>query len=327
MKSRLLLASIILSLCLLIILFSQLNWQQFLSALIYLDFQLVPWVALCVACNIAWRALRWNFISGESIRFYPAFWQAGSIGYLGNLIYPARAGEVLRMVALRYFSPLAMGHAMSSAVLDRLQDMMAFGFLLLLVMAWHGEIIAGVDLRNTVAILMMLALFGLGLLVHFAATIYAYLQYWNSPRVWLQRLSKLLQQALQGLLASRKHGLFSLTLLMSFTALGFDAFYKWLMMQAFGWDLPYFAGLLTVSFILLGNSLPSLPGYIGIYEAACVLALSFYGVSTSDALAYAIVIHLTEMLVIAVQGTTVMLYKGLNLQKMRLEGSHEKSHH
>lgn len=317
MKSRLLLISIILSLCLIIVLFAQLDWQQFLATLSQLNLQLVPWVALCVAGNIAWRALRWNIISSEPVRLYPAFWQAANIGYLGNLIYPARAGEVLRMVALRYFSPLAMGHAMSSAVLDRLQDMMAFGFLLLLVMALHGEIITGVDLRNTVAILMILALLGLGLLVHFAADIHARLQIWDTSRIWLQRLSKLLQQALQGLLASRKHGLFSVSLLMSFAALGFDAFYKWLMMLAFGWDLPYFAGLLTVSFILLGNSLPSLPGYIGIYEAACVLALSFYGVNTSDALAYAVVIHLTEMFIIALQGTSVMLHKGLNLEKMR----------
>ncbi len=94
--------------------------------------------------------MRWHFIVGEPLRLYAAFWQAGSIGYLGNLIYPARAGEVLRMLVLRYFSPLAMGHAMSSAVLDWMQDLLAFGFLLLLVMALHGEIIAGVDMRKTI---------------------------------------------------------------------------------------------------------------------------------------------------------------------------------
>ena len=317
MTSRLLLVSSFFSLALLAWLFSQLHWQSFLSTLQGLEVTLLPVVALCVVSNIAWRALRWNFVSTESLRLYPAFWQAASIGYLGNVLYPARAGEVLRMVALSYFSPIAGGHAMSSAVLDRMQDMMAFGFLLLLVIALHGEIIAGVDLRNSVMVLMFIALLCLGLIVHFAAYFHRRLQGWNSPHLWRQRLSHLLQQAFQGLQATRKNGLFSLTLLMSLMALGFDAFYKWLMLLAFGWDLPYFAGLLTVSFILLGNSLPSAPAYIGVYEAACVLALSFYGISSSDALAYALVIHLTEILVIVTQGSMVMLYKGLSLNSMR----------
>ncbi len=318
MKSRLFLASSLFSLAVLGWLLSQVQWQLFATAFSRLNFNLLPIIIGCAAANIAWRAWRWMLVSGAAWRLYPAFWQATNLGYLANLIYPARAGEVLRMVALSALTPISMGHAVTSAALDRLLDVIALGFLLLLVIAVQGEIVAGVNLGNRVAIFMLVALLGLALLLLVAQRAQAWLhaQPSDSSRLWLQRLRTLLQQAMQGLQASRKGGLFSLTLLMSFAALGADAFYKWLMMLAFGWDLPYFTGLVTASFVLLGNSLPAAPGAIGVYEAACVLALSFYGIGTTDALAYAVAIHSTETLIIGVQGGAVILDKGLNLKEM-----------
>jgi uncharacterized membrane protein YbhN (UPF0104 family) len=52
------------------------------------------------------------------------------------------------------------------------------------------------------------------------------------------------------------------------------------------------AGLFLLLAIQVGNIPPSVPGKIGIFEYAVILALSLFNVSKSQALSYGIMLHL-----------------------------------
>jgi len=74
------------------------------------------------------------------------------------------------------------------------------------------------------------------------------------------------------------------------------------MQRAFGLDLPVGAAILALGMLNLSTLLPIVPGTIGVYEDAIVLAYSRYGVSPEQAVGLAAVQHLCYLLALAAPG-------------------------
>lgn len=74
------------------------------------------------------------------------------------------------------------------------------------------------------------------------------------------------------------------------------------MQRAFGLDLPVGAAILALGMLNLSTLLPIVPGNIGVYEGAVVLAYSRYGVTTEQAIGLAAVQHLCYLVVLAAPG-------------------------
>ena len=131
-------AGFLISLVLMAWVFVRLDWGAFFTALK----QVRPaWLALAggiIITSIMLRALRWNLISNVSVGQYWNFWRATSLGYLGNLIYPARAGEVLRMAAISQLAGVPAAKAVTSAVVDRVADGLMLGLFMVIVLITHG---------------------------------------------------------------------------------------------------------------------------------------------------------------------------------------------
>lgn len=73
--------------------------------------------------------------------------------------------------------------------------------------------------------------------------------------------------------------------------------------HAAGLDLPLWSPLLLVFVVCVAILLPSSPGFVGVMEAACVVALSLVGVDGARGLAYGILYHLSQILPLVVLGT------------------------
>jgi uncharacterized membrane protein YbhN (UPF0104 family) len=68
--------------------------------------------------------------------------------------------------------------------------------------------------------------------------------------------------------------------------------------------------MLVVIAVSLGASLPSLPGGVGIFEAASIAALSAYGISHADALAFGLVWHALNLVPFLIFGPPLALLLG-----------------
>jgi uncharacterized protein (TIRG00374 family) len=268
---------------------------------------------------IASRSLRWTLAAGMPPRWFPAFWQSATIGYLGNMIYPARAGEVLRMMAIHHFAKLSPGRAVSSSIIDRLLDLMSLGIFTFVILELHGGGVVPAAVQRSVGAVFLLATLLIALFLFYGETWSSWLQGQLARRLagrpaLATRLHEWLEQAVAGLKILRQAHYLLPALLLNIIAFLLDGMVMWLALRAFGWDLPYSAGLTTAVFIIMGASLPSAPGYVGIYQVACVLALSLYGIAESQAVAYSIVLQLLAFLVIALQGGWVALHYGFRLR-------------
>jgi len=315
-KKFLIIFGTLLSFVLLFIVFSTLDWQAFLTALKTIRLTKVLLAGGIIIIVIALRSLRWTLVTRMPLAEFKHFWQAVNIGYLGNMIYPARAGEVLRVVAIHHFASLKLGRAVSSAVIDRMLDMIVLGVFTLLVLWIHSHRIDPNIGKGVVGIFILATLI-LILLVAFVDHLLAYVQSWVVQKKWQQQLQELISHGLEGVQAFRQTHNVVIVLLLTFFIFMLDYLLMWQIMAAFGWHLPFEAALTVGVFLLISISVPSAPGYVGIYQVACVLALGLYGIDQSLAVAYSIVLQLLSFSIMGVQGVLVTIYCGFNLSLER----------
>jgi len=57
----------------------------------------------------------------------------------------------------------------------------------------------------------------------------------------------------------------------------------------FDWHLPPVSPVTVWVFLALATALPAAPGFVGLYQGACILALGIYGIDGSRALVFALV--------------------------------------
>src|SRR5512143_3131240 len=79
------------------------------------------------------RAWRWHYLL-RPIKVIPTrkVWPITVIGYMGNNIYPARAGEVLRAVILKRHEGVAVSASLATIIVERIFDgvvMLGFVFI------------------------------------------------------------------------------------------------------------------------------------------------------------------------------------------------------
>ena len=68
-----------------------------------------------------------------------------------------------------------------------------------------------------------------------------------------------------------------------------------------------FVGFITLCVVNFGILIPSAPGYIGVFQAVFILVLTTFGVSESNSLAAAIIIHSCQFFPVTLMGFFLFL--------------------
>jgi uncharacterized protein (TIRG00374 family) len=314
-KYWMVLSGSLLSLLLLVLVFSRLDWKAFQESFTQLHLPILGVSALFILLSVTIRGLRWHLITGLKLKQFKYVWQATNIGYLGNMIYPVRAGEVLRIITLQHLTGLRFGNVLSSSVIDRILDVIMLGFSSLLVLWLHRgnlDTMLVEKIEYSILGISSLAISSLLLTVIYVESLHV----WVEQGAFWKRFPRLLEWLIHGLDGVRvfrrsPHPL--LIVLLSIFAFVVDFFWMWQVMFAFGWDLPLETAITVGVFITIGAALPSAPGYLGVYQVACILALQLYNQPQAPAVAYSIILQLLYFLTVGLQGAMVMLFCGFNI--------------
>jgi uncharacterized protein (TIRG00374 family) len=272
-------------------------------------------LALSVVLNFVsmWmRACRWYYLFPPGARPTHLF-RALVIGYMGNNLLPLRAGELVRIyVASRRGQ--RFGATFATVVVERILDGLAVGLIvagLLLAVALPTE------LRWSIAVFLAVDLLGLLILAAIAATpgVCRVLVETLFRRIgWLERrLLGLLETMIEGVrgLRTASH-VIPITLYSAAVWLSF-ALSIWTALHAAHLDLPLVAAWTVVAFLGLGVSLPSSPGFVGVVQAATVLALALFAVPRTEALAFSLLMHASQFFPVTVAGLLYLLTEHLSL--------------
>ncbi len=262
------------------------------------------------ALAVALRALRWWSLFAASQRPpLRAITYALLIGYFFNNILPARAGEAARVFALHKRAATPKAETVGTVVVERLFDVLALLIVLFASYPWLPEI----------TWLRAAAIFGAVVVAVLLALVFVVARYEEQAVHWLlsplrrirragvaERLEAAAVNATRGLVALRSPRIALRGMLLtiaSWTTLGMS--YA-ILTNAFHLDLPLVAAMLVTVAINLSLVLPSSPAALGVFEAATVVALSAFDVPQAEALSYALVLHLLNLVPFLVIGAALL---------------------
>lgn len=268
------------------------------------------------------RAWRWHYLlrpvkAVSTKTMFPIV----AIGYMGNNIYPARAGELLRAVVLKRRQEVPISASLATIIVERVYDgviMLAFVFLNLPELARLT-----VD-SGFVGNIQTLALWGAGAFIGVLAIFLLAAMFpqvaekivrWGITTFIPERFrDKLLDFSLRflgGLESLRSPREALMVFVTSVVIWLFETGKYWFVMQAFDFEVSFFALMLMNGIVNLATTIPSAPGYVGTFDAPGIAVLKAYGVNGAIATGYTLVLHVALWLPITLLGGYYLAREGI----------------
>lgn len=269
------------------------------------------WVALLLlfACgDILLRAVRWKVLLAPLARVpLSATLASLLVGYLANNLLPARLGELVRSHDLSLRTRVSTSTVLGTVVVERVVDtlvVVAIASAAILVLSVRGVVASAVLVGLAVTALLVLAV---------AAGIYAHrlpgadrvrdlLDRWPRVRDVLRRLR-------DGLAVASDMRTMTMAIALSigswsFTVLAFAA-----AAQAVGIEPTMGQAALLAAGVNLATAIPAGPGYVGTFELAAVTISASVGIPAEAALAFAILVHATSLLLTSAGGAVAFILR------------------
>ncbi|VAW38803.1 conserved hypothetical protein 374 [hydrothermal vent metagenome] len=264
------------------------------------------------------RTWRWDYML-RPLKHIPVrrLFPVVVIGYMGNNIYPFRAGEVLRSYVLRQREDVPMSASLATVIVERVFDglvMLVFVFIALPFTPIPGD---DGSIRNIV--MTASVLFFVAMLIFFALAAmpdrFFSLAEWLADKLLPLKVKRplldFLKRFLTGLESLRS---FKNVLMIFFTSVIIwllETVKYWFVMHAFSFEVSFFALMLMNGIVNLATTLPSAPGYVGTFDGPGIAVLTLYGIQQGLATAYTFVLHAALWLPITLLGAFYMVQQGL----------------
>jgi glycosyltransferase 2 family protein len=293
-----------------------LKLDEFLAALRAANYWwLVPGVGVYFV-GVGVRTWRWQFMLNH-LRRVPLrrLFPVVVIGYMGNNIYPARAGELLRSYVLRRNEGIAVSASLATVVLERL-----FDGLVMLLFVFATLPFIGLPRDYRLIVIAFSALFGLALLAFLGLAalpgsvqpFYAWLVERLVPARLRPSVHGIFDKFIAGLQSLRSPREVALIFLSSTLIWLCETMKYWFVMHAFpGMWVSFGVLMLMTAIVNLFTSIPSTPGYIGTFDAPGIAILTRFGVPQGIATGYTLVLHVALWLPITLLGAFYMLRESI----------------
>jgi hypothetical protein len=330
------------------LLFRDTDWREVGDALGGADWLLLGLAMVPMFLSHPARIRRWSFIvrAVHPATFRQMF-SATQIGFLANMLLPARAGEVIRPLVLSRLTRVPLSKAFALNAVDRITDL--FGLLAVMAVSLvafrpaedlsipaatfgteapitlparqyqQGAITTGVLL-----VVIMAGFIGLYTNRGFVLAI---------SRKTIGLVSTRLAEFVNGMINHFADGLhvfrspleLARSVGWSFVTWGLNLIGLALALKAFGVEFPWYTPFVMQAILAIAIAAPNTPGFVGPFHIAIVLSLvmTIPGVDVNVAKAYAIVAHLWQFPPVLIFGFWCLLRDNLNLFQLRREGEAE----
>jgi uncharacterized protein (TIRG00374 family) len=294
------------------------EWSQVRRAFAQVRLEWVGVIAAIAALRMVLFAWRWTYLLRpvHPLGFGLCF-RASGVGFLSNVLLPARADLVVRAVVAGKGGRVPASSVFATVVAERLITALLFLPLAVLAMGWvkppllspamEASLRVGVGLFGAGVVAVGVALVALvrarqGTLALLGRAL-AFL-----PVPWVERIKEWLDTFVVGL-----RGLYTGRSLAPFITISLAIWGCWFisnlcLFQAFDLALPPSAALMLMLLQFLSFSLPTGPGFLGTYHiAATTSGLLLYGLPSAIALSAAIVLRVAVTTIIVLVGLGCLL--------------------
>lgn len=313
---------IIISVALILVIAWTVDLRGSLQALASADFRWIFPALAVLAISLGIRAWRWRYLM-EPIKLISTLrlFSAMMIGFMGNMLLPARIGEFIRAYVVGKTQRVSASASLATVVVERMLD----GFTLLAILVATVLLIRfPAESANLTSYIRTAGWLAFGLYVCVLAFC-VFLRLYSGPtrRIlmgalfllperWRELVGRLLDAFVHGLEVVK--GGWHLVPIVGLSAVAWclQGVVNWLVLLAFHLDLTLGAGFFIMAIQTFGVMIPSSPGFIGTYHAATILALAAYGIGRDVALSVSIVMHLTFFIPVSLAGFVCLWVENLS---------------
>jgi len=218
------------------------------------------------------------------------------VGYMGNNVLPARAGEALRVVLLDGLTGAGKRKILGTIVAERMLDVVALGliFVLTVYLVLEGDVVPTDE---------PLLIAGIG----FAALALLVSGLWIvHRRGGLHRLREIISPLLHAPRALMNRGGFVL-LVVTFVLWGLEGGVYLAVAHAVDLDISTSGAMYLVALTNFVAALPAAPGSIGTFDAAVAFGAKALGASGSAAVTYLLLLRFVLYVPITIVGLIVLV--------------------
>lgn len=268
------------------------------------------------------RTWRWHYLL-RSLKpvSLKALFPVVVIGYMGNNLYPFRAGEVIRAYVLKRNEDVSISASLATIVIERVFDglvMLIFVFVALPFADFKADWLRDIVFFST---LFFWGAFVVFLIMALRPEQMRRWYTWVFERVLPDRLAKTAQGVadhfMSGLENLRRPRDLLMTLVSSVFIWLTETTKYWFVMHAFDFEVSFFVLMVMTAVVNLATTLPSSPGYVGTFDTPGIKTLTAYGVRETVAASYTLVLHAALWLPITVLGVFYLYRQGLSWRDFR----------
>jgi len=285
-------------------------------------YYLIPAILL-QACMVILKASRWRTIIEKTkkipfLRIIPLF----AAGQILNIVMPMLTGQVGRLLLFSRKLGLRKTFVFSTFVLEVLFDAIS---LLLMIMLLSLAFVFPPEYRSisyVIAVFTVSAFTLLYLVLTFKNRLgklgRKFLRHrWPGVYITLKKFSLSFTKGIS-LLRSTQY--FFRTLLLSFMAWGSQILVVYCLFKAFGFQLPLVAAIVIMVINILALLIPITPGNAGTFELAVMAPLLAFKIPKSDAVLFALALHIADLLPIMLIGLLYFYTERMSIKEIVKEG-------
>lgn len=317
-----LIGGIALGIALIVFLLRSVNLDQLGNDFSHVEYSYLALAMVAFVVNLGMKVPRWALLFGDDAPDWDNLFGAINVGYAVNSLLPARLGDLVRAYWIRDRAGISMVQTLSTIALERVLDgvtVLAMFLILAPTVAFPSALRGSALAAGSVFVALLLAMLALAYASTRENRFSRFLRGLEEGR-WAI-VGRVIGQVSNGLRAL--HDARTVGLLVLYTAIiwGANSVLLWLVALAFHLDAPLAAGALGNAVVSLGMTVPSTPGYIGIFDYLIVVTLGLYGVAKTPALAAAFVFHAIAFIPVTVIGIIYIARAGYGVTMQMLRSS------
>lgn len=281
---------------------------------------LIP-IAVFLFLSLWFRAYRWGvFFRPIKVMRMRNLFSSLMVGYMANNVLPFRLGEFLRAYSIGELEGFSKVSSFATIVLERILDVIILLILLgiaLLFQPFPSYI------KNSGWIMLVVSLIAIIFLTFLVIKTEGTIRFCRRSKRYLPKGiaakgEKILESLLEGLVVLREPKLYFIIAVSSAAIWISYIMIVHTLVHAFNFHVDYELAILASITVLVMTgvsvSVPSSPGYIGTYHYLVMMGLAIYGVPESEALSFAILLHLFTMLPMTLVGLYYFMRQHLTMK-------------
>jgi hypothetical protein len=313
-------AGFVVSVVLLYFSLKDIKFQEIVATLLKANPWLIPVPLVFILIAVILCSLRWSRLTGSGVHFLDAF-AALMIGLFVNNVLPARIGEVARAYVISKKRGLSFTYAFSTVLLDRFFDLT--GLLLIAFIFFPDESLPAAVSRS-IYILIAFLIFCIASMILLSRE-----QFANRIAVIFARIKRPLFSKLAERVSMIQENLkrinspFNLifSVVLSFCTWFSMTIALYLVILMLGIKVEFRVIPFVCALLNLGLTIPSSPGYVGVYQFLLVYLLAIFGVPKHEGFTISIIYHAMWFVPYSIIGFIFLLKEHLKIREIRrLEG-------